>query len=121
MFIGKFRRPWQSAVTKELALNATIARVLALTDIERANYGPFVRAHIENLNATVTLELGVGGNALGDNTVVRSIRTYYLPPGSAIDILPEEDDLQFTQIAIRNTHAATNTANDDIVWSFSNF
>jgi len=112
---------WAKAPTKELALNAGIARSLSITDAERNNFGPFTRLHFENHNTTVTIQLDIDGCPLGDNTISNSRRNIFILPGTAIDILPDEDNVQFSMIAIKNTHGATNTSNDELVWDIANF
>lgn len=109
----------------ETALNATISRNLipntAVSQTVIDNYRPFVRFHFENRNSTVTIRLCIDGQALGDNTIQFSKREWYIQPLTAIDILPEEDNLQFTRVAIVNTHASTNTSNNDLIWDIANY
>jgi len=116
---------YKSTTQKETALNATkIRNLLPNTAITQAIIDarkPFTRFHFENRNSTVTIQLAIDGQGLGDDTIQFSKREWYIQPLTAIDILPDEDNLQFTMVAIKNTHASTNTSNDELIWDIANY
>lgn len=84
------------------------------------NYQPFTRFYIENRNSTITLRVDIQGQALGDDTIQGSIRSFNLLPGTWVEFEPE-DNLKFSMIAVKNTHAATDTVAGDIVYSVANY
>jgi hypothetical protein len=116
---------YKSETQSETALNATKIRNLlpntAVTQPIIDSRLPFRRLHFENRNSTVTIQIAVDGQGLGDDSIQRSKRDFFLSPLSAIDILPEEDNLQFTMIAIKNTHATTNTSDNELKWDVANY
>jgi len=119
------KKLYKSTVQSENALNAGDARNLlpnsSITQQIIDEYGPFTRFHLENKNTTITLQVSINGIALGDNSIISSQRDIFLLPSSALDILPEEDNLKITKIAIKNLDASTNTSNGDIVWDIANY
>lgn len=121
--LNKFnRQKWRSSVTSETALNSTKARNLTISDTNIDNYGPFTRFRIDNKNTTITIQVDINGQALGDDSINGSVLTKFVLPDTFIEINPDQDpDLQFTRISIKNLHAANNTAAGDIVWSIANY
>lgn len=118
------RVKYKSNMQSEAALNATKIRNLIpntiVTDIVRDNYAPYTRFYIENINASITIQVSIGGQGLGDDTIQNAVKTINLIPNAFLEIEPT-DNIKFTMIAIKNTHAANNTAAGDIRWFVSNY
>jgi len=123
----EFIPKYDSKVQFELALNAGIVRQIIPNTTVTKNIiderKPFKFFHFENRSGEAIL-ISIDGIAdTTTNTITNSKFERVLQSNEAIDIIPDElpSDILFETIAIKNTDAVNNTANNELSWSIRNF
>jgi hypothetical protein len=116
------RRKFQK-YKSETALNAGVARQMAITQREIDSYGPFVSFGLQNRSGE-NIEVSINASYDSAFNVLNAEKTYFVQPSMGLDVTPYENgrpDISFVSVVIKNLDAVNNTSNDELTTRIANY